>query len=311
MAFAPMAVAGFDEAMGQMYWAKAGLPIALLTLFWLWETWRPYFGWREGRWRHAAHNIALAVCNTIVLGLAFGTLTVLVADWTARHQAGLLNAFPFHDFAIESFALGTFALGDAARFAAALLLLDAWMYLWHRANHAVPLLWRFHRMHHSDNRMDVTTATRFHLGEHAGANVIRLGLVPLLGLHIWHIVVYDMLVIAVTQFHHADISLGRLDRWLRLLVVTPNMHKVHHSRWRPETDSNYSTVFSVWDRLARSFRMRTDPRTLQYGLDDYDEPRWQTFWGMWTTPFRSDKRNGLPKRSAESVNSPAEAMTCR
>ena len=99
-----------------------------------------------------------------------------------------------------------------------------------------------------------------------------------------------MMVIAITQFHHADISLGRFDRCLRLMIVTPNMHKMHHSRWKPETDSNFSTFFSFWDRLARTFRMRPDPKTLNYGLDEFDEPQWQTFWGMLMTPFVSRRQ---------------------
>ena len=250
--------------------ARLSLPIVLLTLFWLWESWHPYFRWKTDRLRHAARNLALSLVNAALLGLLFGAATVHVADWTTRSGFGLLNQVELH---------------PAARFLSAVLLLDAWMYLWHRANHAIPLLWRFHRMHHSDNQMDVTTATRFHFGEHVGSNVLRMGLIPLLGFQVWHIVVYEMLVIAITQFHHADISLGWLDRWLRLFIVTPDMHKVHHSRWRPETDSNYSTFFSLWDRLARSFRMRYEPKTLIFGLDEYVEPEWQTFWGMLKTPF--------------------------
>lgn len=254
--------------------ARLSLPILLLMLFWLWETGQPFFGYRKGRIRHAARNIALALLNTLVLGLFFGAATVFVTEWTSRANIGLLNLAGFH---------------PAIQFISALVLLDAWMYVWHRANHAVPLLWRFHRMHHSDNQMDVTTATRFHLGEHIVANVLRLGLVPLLGFQIWHIVVYEMMVIAITQFHHADISVGRLDRWLRLIIVTPNMHKIHHSRWQLETDSNFSTFFSFWDRIASTFRMRAEPKTLEYGLYGYDEAQWQTFWGMLKTPFVSSE----------------------
>jgi sterol desaturase/sphingolipid hydroxylase (fatty acid hydroxylase superfamily) len=165
------------------------------------------------------------------------------------------------------------------------VLLDGWMYLWHRANHAIPLLWRFHRMHHSDRHLDVTSATRFHLGEHVGAALARLGLIPLLGLSVWELVIYDTLVLAITQFHHADISLGRWDRWFRCPIVTPYMHKVHHSDWRPETDSNFSTVLSIWDRIAGTFRMRADPRTIRFGLQELTAPQWQTLWGLWKTPF--------------------------
>jgi len=140
-------------------------------------------------------------------------------------------------------------------------------------------------MHHSDRHMDVTTATRFHLGEHVGSAVLRLGLVPLLGFEVWNLVVYDTLVIAITQFHHADIALGPWDRWLRWLIVTPDMHKIHHSDWQEETDSNYSTILSAWDHLARSFRMRIDPRTIVFGLGEFTAPQWQSIGGMLKTPF--------------------------
>jgi sterol desaturase/sphingolipid hydroxylase (fatty acid hydroxylase superfamily) len=249
---------------------KAVSAVVLLALFWCWETWRPFFGHRESRFRHAGHNLAIALFNIVVLGLLFGSVTVAVADWTGRNQYGLLNALD---------------VAGSTRFLLGLLLLDSWMYVWHRANHTIPFLWRFHRMHHSDPHMDVTTATRFHLGEHVGASVLRLGLIPFLGFEVWNLVVYDTLVIAMTQFHHADISLGRWDRWLRLFIVTPDMHKMHHSDWRPETDSNYSTLLSVWDRLARSFRMRSDPKTLAFGLEEFRDASWQSWWGMLKTPF--------------------------
>jgi sterol desaturase/sphingolipid hydroxylase (fatty acid hydroxylase superfamily) len=272
---------------------RRAAPLLLLVLFWCWETWQPFFGQPEGRLIHAGHNLAIAVCNTVVLALVFGSLTVLVAGWTERSQFGLLNALD---------------LAGPVRFVFALVLLDGWMYIWHRANHAIPFLWRFHRMHHSDRNMDVTTASRFHLGEHVGASVLRLGLIPLLGFEVGNLLVYDTLVIAVTQFHHADISIGQSDRWLRLFIVTPFMHKVHHSDWRPETDSNYSTVLSVWDRLARSFRTRSDPKTLQFGLEEFPDPSWQSWWGMWKTPFvkppRSERRESDDDESVPAGASP-------
>src|SRR5262249_21531998 len=140
-------------------------------------------------------------------------------------------------------------------------------------------------MHHSDDRVDATTATRFHLGEHVGSSVLRLGLIPLAGFEAVHLIVYDTLLIAITLFHHANISVGRWDRWLCLLIVTPYMHKVHHSRWSPETNSNYSTVLSVWDRLGGTFRSRPDPGGIHFGLDEFDDWHWQSFWGMLRTPF--------------------------
>src|SRR5205085_8458052 len=142
--------------------------------------------------RHAGRCRAIALFTTVASALWLGSVTAIVAGWTEGAQYGLLNA-----------------IGDAGpiRFLLAFVLLDGWMYVWHRANHAVPLLWRFHRMHHSDDHMDVTTATRFHLGEHAGSGLLRLGLIPLAGLDLAHLLVYDTLVLALTLFHHADISL--------------------------------------------------------------------------------------------------------
>lgn len=271
--------------------AKFAVPVVLLTLFWCWETWRPFFGQREGRVTHALHNLAIALFNTVVLGLVFGSITVAVAEWAAQTSFGLLH-------------LGD--LGAPLRFGLALILLDGWMYFWHRANHAVPVLWRFHRMHHTDRHVDVTSATRFHLGEHVGSAVLRLGVIALAGIEVWHLVVYDMLVIAITQFHHADISLGRWDRRLRWLIVTPHMHKVHHSDWQPETDSNYSVVLSIWDRLAGTFRMRAHPRTITFGLAEFVDPKWQTWWGMWKTPFVRRRSEAAPPR-ADISSAKAEA----
>jgi sterol desaturase/sphingolipid hydroxylase (fatty acid hydroxylase superfamily) len=289
MAMAPALFATTTVPLDDLRHIKLVVPVVLLALFWCWETWRPFFGQREGRVRHAGHNLAIALFNTVVLGLAFGFATAAVADWTEQKQYGLLTAV---------------ALGEPVRFMLALVLLDGWMYVWHRANHTIPLLWRFHRMHHSDRHMDVTTATRFHLGEHLGAAVLRLGLIPLLGFEVWNLVVYDTLVIAITQFHHANISIGAWDRWLRWLMVTPYMHKVHHSDWRRETDSNYSTVLSVWDRLFGSFRMRSDPKTLVFGLNEFSDPGWQSWWGMMKTPFVVSSKPRAPV--AQTVADPIE-----
>jgi sterol desaturase/sphingolipid hydroxylase (fatty acid hydroxylase superfamily) len=288
MPSAPLATTSVP--LDDLHHIKLVVPVVLFAIFWCWETWRPYFGQREGRVKHAGHNLAIALFNTVILGLVFGFVTTTVAGWTEENQYGLLNAL---------------GLVGPARFALALVLLDGWMYVWHRANHSIPFLWRFHRMHHSDRHMDVTTATRFHLGEHLGAAVLRLGLIPFLGFEVWNLVVYDTLVLAVTQFHHADISIGRWDRCMRWLMVTPYMHKVHHSDWRPETDSNYSTVLSIWDRLFGSFRMRADPKTLVFGLSEFTDPGWQTFAGMLKTPL-SSVGNGNLRAVDDKHDSPME-----
>lgn len=219
------------------------------------------------------------------MGLAFGSVIVVVTGWTQGNQLGLLNNLGF---------------GWQIRFVLGLISLDCWMYFWHRANHVIPFLWRFHRMHHSDRHMDVTTATRFHPGEHIISTVLKLGLIPLLGLEVWHLLIYDTLVIAVSQFHHADISLGRWDRWVRLAIVTPDMHKVHHSDWHQETNSNYSTVLSVWDRLFGSFHKRDDPAIIVFGLKEFTSRDCQSVEGMLKTPFV----NPAPSRDEQTLSEP-------
>ena len=261
-------------------YTKAAVTVGLLALLWAWETWLPFFERRDGRLRHAGRNLAVALLNTVALAVAFSTGIAFVAGRAREQGLGLLHVLD---------------LGAPGRLVLALVLLDGWMYLWHRANHTIPLLWRFHRMHHSETVMDVTTATRFHLGEHVGASTFRAGLIPLLGLEVWQLIIYDTVLVGVTMLHHANVSLGRSDHWLRWLIVTPDMHKVHHSSLRPETDSNYSTVFSLWDRLARTFRMRDDPKTLQFGLPEFPNPGWQTVWGMLRTPFVTPRKDsGAP-----------------
>lgn len=248
---------------------KTLVAAALLAVFWLWETGFP-FKPVGARIRHAGRNLAFGLVNTLILAVVFGSLTVAVADATTEREWGLLHALGFTDAV-------TFCLG--------LVFLDAWSYLWHRANHVVPILWRFHRMHHADDRMDATTAVRFHLGELLLSAVLRLGLIPLVGLSAWEVIVYDAALLGITLFHHANISLGKFDRVLRTLLVTPAIHKVHHSHLRDETNSNYGVFFSFWDRLGRSLRLRSDLDRIKFGLDEFESPYWQSIPGMLIVPF--------------------------
>lgn len=127
---------------------------------------------------------------------------------------------------------------------AALLLLDAWMYVWHRGNHAIPFLWRFHRMHHSDPEVDATTALRFHVGEIAISSLLRLAVIPLLGVTFWQVLPHETLLLPVIAFHYSNVALPEgWDRRLRGVIVSPNVHRIHHSDWQPKTDSDFASVF--------------------------------------------------------------------
>jgi sterol desaturase/sphingolipid hydroxylase (fatty acid hydroxylase superfamily) len=135
--------------------------------------------------------------------------------------------------------------------------------------------------------MDASTATRFHAGEITMSALIRLVLIPVIGLPLGALLLYDMVLLASTQFHHANLALpDAFDRFLRAFVVTPFMHKIHHSRLQPETDSNYSSLLSVWDRIFGSYRMRRDPGNIRFGVDGLESPEQQTIKGLLLTPLR-------------------------
>jgi sterol desaturase/sphingolipid hydroxylase (fatty acid hydroxylase superfamily) len=273
-----------NDVLTELSRLKTASAVTLLALLLAWESWTPFFAYfvRAGGERagHAARNLALGFLNAAVTGLLFVGLWWTTAAWAERHQFGLLHWL---------------TLPAGVRLAAAFLLLDAWMYWWHRLNHRLPFFWRFHRTHHSDPKMDVTTANRFHLGEIVLSSVLRVPVIALLGLHLWELALYELAMFAVVQFHHANVALpGWLDRGLRVVIVTPFMHKVHHSRWQPETDSNYASLFSFWDRLFRTFRWRADPHTLRFGLQEFDGQEHHTLSGLLATPLREVARVDVP-----------------
>ncbi len=257
--------------------------VGLLLLF-LWETLHPFYehfrGSLKDKGKHAVRNIIMGALNSALVSFVFVGLWFAASVWADEYRFGLMHWLQ------DSLALPLWihALG-------AILLFDAWSYTWHRMNHEIPFFWRFHRVHHSDPEMDVTTANRFHIGEIFFSSTFRILLIGLLGIYLWELVLYETLMFAVVQFHHSDIRIPRkVDVVLRAVIVSPNMHRVHHSRWQPETDSNYSSLFSFWDRLARTYRVNDQPETIQLGLDEFDRKDDQTVKGMLRTPVLKQKR---------------------
>ncbi len=236
------------------------------------ETWVPYFGGRTARGRHAVRNLSIAAANAAMVALLFAWPLAHVSAWAATKPFGVMNWAPVPAW---------------ARIAGAVVLFDAWMYGWHRANHRVYFLWRFHRMHHSERDLDATTALRFHPGEIFMSTVLRLGVLALLGMSVSMLVIYEMVLAPIIQFHHSNVAIpARVDRMLRTVVVSPNMHRVHHSEDRWEHDGNYASVFSFWDRFFASYRRRDNPRELLIGLPQFHEPEWLGLPGMLKTPTR-------------------------
>jgi sterol desaturase/sphingolipid hydroxylase (fatty acid hydroxylase superfamily) len=255
---------------------RGAASLAWLVLLLFWESMSPYFhefrSWKE-RGVHGFRNVLVGGVNALVTVLLFAFVWKGVADWSAAREIGLLHQLPIPGWAGALLAV---------------LLFDLWTYWWHRFTHEIPFLWRFHRMHHSDPQMDVTTANRFHPGEIILSSLLRIPLIIVLGLEFWQIVLYETLLQILVQLQHANVSFPLpVDRVLRLVFATPQMHKVHHSKLHPETNSNYGSLFSFWDRLFSSFRLRPDPRAIEFGLDQWTEPPHQSVLGMWRTPFRS------------------------
>jgi sterol desaturase/sphingolipid hydroxylase (fatty acid hydroxylase superfamily)/rhodanese-related sulfurtransferase len=254
---------------------KAANAFALLVIFLVWESFAPFFDWfRRGsgeRTLHGLRNVTLGLLNTVVIAILFVRLWLSAANWAAEHQFGLLNWA---------------GIVGWRRFLAVILLFDCWTYFWHRINHRLPFLWWFHRMHHSEPSMDVTSASRFHIGEIVCSSLLRIPVILLLGVGFKELVVYETLMFAVVQFSHANIGLPRwLETALGWVIVTPSMHRVHHSRVRSETDSNYSSCLSIWDRLFLTWNWSDDVRKIKYGLDGFDAPEQHTLTGMLKIPL--------------------------
>lgn len=255
-----------------------------LLLLFIAETVHPFYPYFNGafrkRSRHALRNLIIGALNAALVSLAFTGLWLSASLWAEEHHFGILHWL----WSSSGMPLWLHAAG-------ALILLDGWTYLWHRVNHIIRFLWRFHRLHHSDPTLDVTTASRFHPGEIVFSSVLRIPVILLSGIHLWELVFYETLMFAVVQFHHSNIGLPRsIDRALRLVIISPDMHKVHHSRRQPETDSNYGSLFSIWDRVFGTFRLNTKPETICFGLEEFNRDEDQTVNAMLKTPAITRKK---------------------
>lgn len=170
----------------------------------------------------------------------------------------------------------------------AVLILDLAIWAQHLVTHKVPLFWRFHRVHHADRDMDVTTGFRFHPVEILASMLLKIGLVYLLGPSALAVLAFEILLSGTALFNHANIALpGPLDRALRFVLVTPDMHRVHHSIHREEHDSNYGFCLSLWDRLFGTYVAEPEAGhgAMTVGLEWQDERPARLTWALWL-PFR-------------------------
>jgi len=257
---------------------------AMLALLWILESIIPQFVARKRRLSHNAANLTLGAINAVA---TFGLALALYAICESAEQ---------HGFGLMRWIAGPLAQGQTAlpvwlQWILVLIVFDFWMYVWHVINHKIPLLWRLHSVHHTDEELDASSALRFHTGEILLSSTARLAVAPLLGMSIEQLLVYEIILQPVILFHHSNVRVpSHIDRILRCVIVTPWMHWVHHSEYQPETDSNYASVLSIWDRVFRTFRLRQDPDRIQLGLKGYQPRQWRRLDGMLLSPFKMPPR---------------------
>lgn len=234
--------------------------IGIFAVMATWEVLAPRRRLRQSKSARWLNNIGLVIFNTALLRLAFPLAAVGMAAEAQLLGWGLFNIVevPLWLAAVVS-----------------VVLLDAAIYLQHVMFHALPVFWRLHRVHHADLDFDVTTGARFHPIEILLSMAIKFAVILLLGPPLVAVVLFEVILNATAMFNHSNIRLpGPLDRWLRLLIVTPDMHRVHHSHLDFETNSNFGFNLSLWDRLFGTYRAQpVDGHTgMVIGIDTFRDP---------------------------------------
>ncbi len=255
-----------------------------MLLLWLLEGAIPLLSlrYKKDKLRHAAVNFSFTIIH-LIIHTGFAVFIVLLSDWTKTNDFGLvhwMNAGTLATIAVSFFVLDFFG---------------GWLV--HLVQHKTATLWRFHVIHHSDNNVDVTTGLRHHPFESVLRGVFFLAGVLLAGAPMYAVMIFQTALVLATQFTHANINLPKkLDTALSYILVSPNMHKVHHHWVQPYTDSNYGAVLSIWDRMFGTF-MRLDPSEIRYGLDRYYPNEHDEHLGrLLQAPFTTNQQQPVPPK---------------
>lgn len=243
------------------------------------ETVRPLRRRVESRVRRTVRNFGAGTMSLAVVTLLQTPFLIPFVHWAARHRVGLVHWLDA-PAAVETVL--------------AVLLLDYTLWHWHRWNHVLPFFWRFHLVHHVDRDMDASTALRFHFGEQALSVGFRLVQVAVIGasplaLWIWHALLFVSIL-----FHHSNTRLPlSVERVLVRFIVTPRMHGIHHSDWRNETNSNWSSLLSLWDYLHKTALFSVPQDEIRIGVPAYSSPEEVTLGKILLIPFRRQKPDWL------------------
>ena len=253
---------------------SSGERIAILMggmiLFWILEGYYTLFSFRFSRYKHAGINLVF-LGTTAILNLIFGFTTIKVCQWVTGNDLGLLRLVEMPTWLFILFSL---------------FFMDFFgQYMPHYLMHKIKWMWKFHMIHHSDTKVDVTTGTRHHPGEWLFRETGTILGILILGLPVGLYFLYRSTAAIFSHLNHANIRVPEwLDRPISWIFVSPNMHKVHHHYIRPYTDTNYSNIFSIWDRLFGTFAY-DDPRNLRYGLDVLDDTTDEKLGYQFKIPF--------------------------
>lgn len=250
---------------------RLGSFLAVFGAMALWELARPFRAQAAGRRARWPHNLGLLLVDVALLRLVAPGAALAVALAAERGQWGLVHALGLPAWAALPLAVA---------------LLDLAIYMQHVMFHAVPTLWRLHRVHHADLELDVTTGTRFHPIEILVSTGIKCAAVAALGAPVLAVLVFEILLNATALFNHANVSLpAPLDRALRWLLVTPDMHRVHHSMRHEESSSNFGFCLAAWDRVFGTYR-RAARGEIRYGVDAFRDPGDTRLDRLLLQPFR-------------------------
>jgi sterol desaturase/sphingolipid hydroxylase (fatty acid hydroxylase superfamily) len=234
---------------------RMAMLVAGLLIFWIIEGAIPLLpmSYKKNKTRHAVVNFGFTIIH-LVIHTGIAVLIVLLSDWCKQQSFGIV--YWFHANILFTILISILALD-----------FSSWVVHW--IMHKVRPLWAFHLVHHTDNNVDVTTGLRHHPGDSILRGLFFLLLIFVSGAPVYGVMIYQTLLVLTTAFTHANIRLPAwLDRGLGYLLISPNMHKVHHHWKQPFTDSNYGAVFSFWDRLFGTYR-KLDASQIHYGLDRY------------------------------------------
>ncbi len=253
--------------------------LGILAFMAMWEVVAPRRELQTLRPQRWIANLAIVGINTIVLRLLFASGAIGTAILAHEKSWGVLNIV---------------SLPSWLEILLAVVALDFVLYLQHVMFHAIPALWRLHMMHHSDLDVDVTTGVRFHPGEVALSMLIKLGAVVLIGASPTAVLMFEVLLNATSMFNHSNVRIpANLDRVLRWMIVTPDMHRIHHSTIPQETNRNFGFNLPWWDRLLGTYLK--DPsqshQTMHIGLAQFRNPSRLTLGGILALPFTGEPGN--------------------